>query len=124
MARSTEARKTLRELDKELAAASVELGQTLEWSTAERSILSLISATIDRKVDIANAYAKAESPSARVALSAELRLLEAAQARLLKQISTEAPVSATAATPLSAASAKASRAGAKGARSRWNRASG
>jgi hypothetical protein len=124
MARSAEARKTLRELDKELAAASVELGQPLEWSTVERSILSLISATIDRKVDIANDYAKAESPSARVTLSAELRLLEAAQARLLKQISTEAPVSSTATTPLSAASAKASRAGAKGARSRWNRASG
>lgn len=109
----------LRELDKELAAASVELGQTLVWSTEERAVLAMIGAEIDRKVDLTNDYEAAQSPSARVTISAELRLLEAAIQRLLKQIHTDVPAAPAVSAPLSAASATASRAGAKGARSRW-----
>ena len=37
MARTPEARKVLRDLDKELESASRRSGQTLEWSAAERA---------------------------------------------------------------------------------------
>jgi hypothetical protein len=63
--------------------------------------LDLISAAIDRKVDLSADYAVATDAKIRVKLSAEVRLLEAHIARLLKQVKTELP------TPTSRVSEKA-----------------
>jgi hypothetical protein len=84
MARSTKARKVLRELDKELESASKRARKTLEFSAAERAILDLISANFDRISDLRAAYAEASEVKVRVKLSTELRLLEQAAARLLR----------------------------------------
>jgi hypothetical protein len=91
VARSAEARKVLADLDAELVLASKRRGVTGEWSASERAVLRLISATIDRKSGLAREYARTEDVSLRVKLSAELRLLEAQQARLLKQVTPDVP---------------------------------
>jgi len=76
MARSVEARKVLRELDSELAAASERTGTNLVWTAADRELLSLIGDSIDRHADLAAHYANADEVKVRVKLSAEMRLLE------------------------------------------------
>ncbi len=43
VAKSAEARKVLRELEKEKAAAAAQLGQSLDWSAADTAILGQIS---------------------------------------------------------------------------------
>jgi hypothetical protein len=91
MARSAEARKVLRDLDKELESASRRARKKLEFSAAERAILDLISANFDRIADLRAAYAEASEVKVLVKLSTELRLLEQAAARLLKQIRTDLP---------------------------------
>lgn len=80
-----------RELDKQLAAAAAASGARLDWTAQEREVLELISSTIDRKCDLQADYAAASEPKVRVKLSAEIRLLEAAVARMLRQVKTEAP---------------------------------
>ncbi|MGO9382391.1 MAG: hypothetical protein ACLP4W_09910 [Mycobacterium sp.] len=80
-----------RELDKQLAKSAAASGRPLVWSAQETAILDLISTQIDRKFDLAADYALAGEMKTRVKISAELRLLEASIARLLKQISTETP---------------------------------
>lgn len=89
MAHSPEARKVRRELDKELAAAGAASGRDLVWSAAETQVLGLISAAIDRKVDLSADYAAATGANVRVKLSSEVRLLEGHIARLLKQVKTD-----------------------------------
>lgn len=91
MARSAEARKVLRELDKELESAGRRAHKKLEWSAAERAILDLISANFDRISDLRMAYQDAAEVKVQIKLSTELRLLEQAAARLLKQIKTDLP---------------------------------
>ncbi|WP_159842397.1 hypothetical protein [Nocardia sp. CY41] len=110
MRHSSEARKMLRALDAELSEVSRRLGQPVEWSERDRAVLELIASNIDRKADLSDRYSEAEDTKTRVKLSAELRLLEAALARLLKQIDPEPAVT-------SPRSAQASRA----ARARWER---
>jgi len=89
MARSPEARKVLRELEKELESASRRARKKLEFSAAERAVLDLISANFERISDLRAAYAETSEVKVRVKLSTELRLLEQAVARLLKQVKTD-----------------------------------
>jgi hypothetical protein len=112
-AKSDEAQRVLRALDAELAAAAKTAGRELVWSAAEREVLDLIAAQIDRKVELAQRYAEADQVRVKLALATEVRLTEASVARLLKLIDTEVPEDA----PLSATSMKARRA----AQSRWDR---
>ena len=112
MARSAEARKLLAEFTSYLAAASTRRGETLSFTPQEQAVLGLISAQIDRKCDLKRMYAKAaDDPKVLVKLSAELRLLEASIARLMKQVQVDMPMQQ------SPTSRKAS----KAARTRWNR---
>lgn len=111
MARSAEARKVLRELDNELAAASARRGEKLVWTAAERAVLGLISAQIDRKVWLSRAWARTDDLKLRVKLNAELRLAESHLARLLLKVTPDVPAAESLRT------VKARRA----ARARWNR---
>lgn len=110
MARSEGARKLLRELDSELAASSERTGTTLVWTAADRAVLDAVAANIDRRVDLTADYQSSTEPKVRVKLSAELRLLEGALARLLKEVKTDIP------TPEPQATIKARRA----ANARWH----
>ncbi|WP_235674636.1 hypothetical protein [Mycolicibacterium pulveris] len=105
-----EARKVLRELDAELAASSERTGTTLVWTAADRAVLDAIAANIDRRVDLTADYQASTEPKVRVKLSAELRLLEGALARLLKEVHTDIPA------PESQTTIKARRA----ANARWH----
>lgn len=94
MARSSDARRIRRELDKELESAGKRAGKKLEWSAAERAILDLISADFDRLSDLHDAYVAAidmGEVKLQVKLSTEIRLLEQSAARLLKQVKTDLP---------------------------------
>lgn len=105
------ARKVLRELDEELAASGVRAGQELTWDAADRALLALIAAALDRGTDLAADYRRAEDAKSRMQLSAELRLTEQAIARMLKQVKTDIPL------PMSITSLKAQRA----SRARWDK---
>ena len=111
-AKSAEARRLLRELDKDLAAASLRQGQTVVWSPQEQAILSQISSILDRKADFLEVYEASDEVKVRLKISAEVRLLEQAAARLVKEIKTDV------AAPMSHTSRKASQA----AKTRWDRA--
>jgi hypothetical protein len=113
-ARSAEARRIRRELDKELSAAAASSGSPLVWTAQDRVVLDLISAAVDRKVDLADVYAEAADAKARVKMSAEIRLLEAHVARLIKQVRTDVP------QPETMTTIKARRA----AQARWERERG
>lgn len=92
MPRSPQGRRIARDLDKELAAAAQSSGKPLEWTAAERAVIGLITAQIDRIADLTVDYdAAVDSPKIRVKLSSEMRLLEASVARLLKQVRTDIP---------------------------------
>ena len=98
-------------MDTELAGSSERSGQTLSWTAAERAILDAVAANIDRRVDLARDYESSTEPKVRVKLSAELRLLENAVARLLREVNTDVPA------PESQTTIKARRA----VRARWDR---
>ena len=91
MGHCAEARRVRRELDKELAETGVRSGRSLVWTAADREVLALIASAIDRKCDLQRDYSAAEDAKTRVKISAELRRIEAAVARLLKQVHTETP---------------------------------
>jgi short-subunit dehydrogenase len=114
MAHCAEARRVRRELDKQLAATAAASGRTLVWTAQDREVLELIASAIDRKCDLQRDYAAAEEAKTLAKISAELRLTEASIARLLKQVSTDAP------QPMSLRSLKAQRA----ARVRWDHDAG
>lgn len=88
-AKSAEARKVLRDLEKEKAAAAAQLGQSLDWSAADTAILGQISSILDRKAQLLALYEGAEDVKMKVKLSGEVRLLEQAAARLALQVKTE-----------------------------------
>lgn len=111
MARTAEAQKVLDELDAELKSASRRARKTLEWSAAERAILALVASNLDRIADLRAAYAEASEVKVQIKLSTELRLLEQAAARLLRQVKTDLP------EPDSKTTVRARAA----ARSRWDR---
>jgi hypothetical protein len=91
MANCPEARRVRRELDQQLADAGRAAGMTLVWSAAERAILDLIQAQLNRKYDLGKDYRAAEDARTRVQVSAELRLLESSVERLLRRIKTDVP---------------------------------
>jgi hypothetical protein len=111
-AKSAEARRLLRELDQDLAASSLRQGQNVVWSPQEQAILGQISSILDRKADFLEAYEASDEVKVRLKISAEVRLLEQAAARLVKEIKTDVPA------PQSYTSTKAARA----AKVRWDRA--
>jgi hypothetical protein len=89
---SSEAEAVLRALDDQLALVGQERGETLEWTPQERFALDLLSAEIDRTVDLAAVYESCgEDVKLRVKLSAELRLLRQSTARMVREIKTELP---------------------------------
>ncbi|BBY91339.1 hypothetical protein MGALJ_10080 [Mycobacterium gallinarum] len=91
MAKSPEARKIRRDLDKELESVAHERGHTLVWSAQEQAVIGLICDQIDRKVEIFAAYEESSDPKVKVKLSGEMRLLEQSVARLLRQVKTDVP---------------------------------
>jgi hypothetical protein len=113
MAKSSEARRIRRDLDKQLAASSERSGRTLAWSAQETAVIAQISSILDRKAEFLELYNTAEDVKAKLKLSAEIRLLEQAAARLIRGIETELP------RPPSLRSMKAQRA----ARARWDQSS-
>jgi hypothetical protein len=113
MAKSSEARRTLRDLDKQLSASSERSGRTLAWNAQERAVLSQISSILDRKAEFLELYQAAEDVKTKLKLSAEIRLLEQGAARLIRSIETDIPETASLRT------IKARRA----ARARWDRSS-
>jgi hypothetical protein len=114
MAKSSEARRILRDLDKQLAASSERSGRTLAWNAQERAILAQISSILDRKAEeFLDLYKAAEDVKAKLKLSAEIRLLEQATARLIRGIETDIP------EPTSLRTIKARRA----AHARWDQSS-
>jgi hypothetical protein len=111
-AKSAEARKVLRELDRELAEAGRSKGVNLVWSAAEASILAQIASVLDRKHDFLAVYEAPETDlMTRLKISSEVRLLEGLAARLVRQIKTDV------AQPESLKSVKAR----KAAKRRWDR---
>jgi hypothetical protein len=107
MARSAEARKILRDLDKELDSAAQRSGQNLVWSAQERAVLGLISDEIDRKQAILEAWEQSTDPKVQCRLSAEARLLEQSIARLLKAIKTDLPARPSSKTAMARRAANA-----------------
>lgn len=112
-AKSPEARRVLRDLNKELELVSAGRGQKLFWSAQESAILDQISSILDRKSELLQLSAEARSVKNKLKLSQELRLLERAAASLVTQIRTDLP------QPESHRTVKARRA----ARARWDRSS-
>jgi hypothetical protein len=110
-AKTAEAQRILAALDAELAEAAKAAGRDLVWGAAERDIIDMIGAAVDRRVELAANYEACESTATKLKIAPELRLLEQAIARLYRQVSTEVP------QPMSAVSRKAQHA----ARSRWDR---
>lgn len=92
-AKSAEARKVLRELEKEKDSAAAQQGLTLEWSASDTAILGQISSILDRKCELLALYRAVPDSDVKtkVKLSAEVRLLEQAAARLVQQVKTELP---------------------------------
>jgi len=111
MAKSIEGQQLLAALNDELAASAKNSGRDLVWSAAEKDILGMIGAAVDRRVELSAAYETCESTGAKLRVATELRLLEQSISRLYKQVSTELPA------PMSVVSQKAQRA----ANARWDR---
>ena len=80
-----EARRLVAALEAELAEHG------LVWSAAEATVVAQICDALDRKHDLQRLYDGAEDVAALVRLSAEIRLLESAVGRLLRQVSTDDP---------------------------------
>lgn len=112
---SPEARKVLRELEKEKQAASAALEIPLDWSAADTAILGQISSILNRKWELLGLYDAAADVKVKVKLSAELRLLEQAAARLVQQVKTELP---------SAVESPTTRKARRAADVRWRRTAG
>lgn len=90
-AKSAEARRVLRDLNKELEVVSKSRSQKLVWSAQESAILDQISSILDRKSELLGLYEEARSVKNKLKLSQELRLLERAAASLVSQIRTDLP---------------------------------
>jgi hypothetical protein len=110
-AKTAETQRLLAALDEELAASAKHAGTDLVWSAAEKDILGMIGAAVDRRMELSEAYEACESMAAKLKVATELRLTEQAIARLYKQVSTDLPA------PMSVVSQKAQRA----ANARWDR---
>lgn len=62
-----------------------------DWTAAERVVLDMIAAAVDRRVDLEARYAQADEDKLRIKLSGELRLIQGHIAQLLKQVKTDVP---------------------------------
>jgi hypothetical protein len=111
MARSAAALRLRRDLDAELLANGLAVGEDLQWSAAELAVLELISNHVDRREELQAAYDESDQVRVRIALATEIRLLEAGVARLLRQVATDVPA------PMSVVSLKAQ----KASNARWDR---
>jgi hypothetical protein len=111
-AKSAEARKVLADLQKELEEAGARQGRKLVFSAAENAVVLQVCSLLDRKTELLELYEQARSVKTKLKLSQELRLLEQAAARLLKDIKTDLAPAPSLRTQ------KAQRA----ARARWDRA--
>jgi hypothetical protein len=109
---SVDAVALLQAMDAELAENAKKLGRPLKWSAAERAILELAADTIDRRGELQSLYEATADAKLQLKIACELRLIEAALARLLAKIKTEMPA------PQSNVSRKAAHA----ARVRWDSA--
>jgi hypothetical protein len=78
-------------LDDEQAEASAQCGQELVWSAQEQAIRGQLASVLDRKVELLELYESAETVNLKVKLSGEVRLLEQAIARLVRQIKVGLP---------------------------------
>ena len=110
-AHCAEAMAVLDGLDVELAASAKRAGRPMGWSTADTTLRELIASTIDRRTGLQRLYEAATDPALALRLSAELRLLEASIARLLKQVKIAMP----------AAQSKKSQKASQAAHARWDR---
>ena len=81
----------LADLDADLAAAGGATGDRLEWTTEELVAREALADTIARRARVAEIWATATDPKLVVKLSVELRQLDAAVMRPLKEINAEAP---------------------------------
>ena len=111
---------TLAELMARLGHSTAEAAMRYQHAAADRdravaaAMSELIQAGIDRNCDLQRDYADAADAKMRLKLSAELRLVEAQLARLVKQVNTDVPA------PTSLRSVKAQRA----ALARWSKDAG
>ena len=69
-AHTPHAQAVLDALEAELAANAEQIGQSLEWSAAERAVLDLIADTIDRRTDLQARYAACDDSGARLKVAA------------------------------------------------------
>jgi hypothetical protein len=60
-AKSAEAQALLAGLDADLAASAKHSGRDLVWSAAERDVLSMIGAAVDRRVELSAAYGRSHA---------------------------------------------------------------
>ena len=81
------------DLDEELARTSKVTGRTLEWSAADRAVLALIEANRDRAAMLKGHCDRATDVKQIRLIAGEMRATDAALARLVKLVSTEAPTS-------------------------------
>lgn len=81
------------DLDEELARTSKVTGRNLEWSAADRAVLGLIEANRDRAAMLKDHCDRATDVKQIRLLAAEMRATDAALARLVKLVSTDAPTS-------------------------------
>jgi hypothetical protein len=112
-AKSAEARKLVADLQRELEKAGARQGHKLVFSAAENACIQQVCSLVDRKTELWGMYEQARSVKSKLKLSQELRLVEQAVARLLRDIKTDV------APAPSLRSQKATRA----ARARWDRGS-
>jgi hypothetical protein len=112
--KSLEAKRILRELDKELAAASERCGQQLVWSAQDSAVLAQLSSVLDRKAELVDLYDDAKSVKNKLLLSREIRLLEQSSARLVQLIKTD----------LAPAESMTTRKARRAAQARWDRSPG
>jgi hypothetical protein len=107
----TEAERVRAGLERELAEAGARQGHTLVWSAQETAVLAQIASLLDRKADLLEMYRSARAVKNKLKLSSELRLIESAVARLLREVRTDVG------QPEGLRTVKARRA----ARARWDR---
>ena len=92
--RSEAARQVVGALNAELAANAKSRGVALSWSPAEQELLRQLGETIDRREDIAAAYANViakDDPRTLVHLSQEIRQLDRQAAATMAALETDVP---------------------------------
>ncbi len=89
--RTSRAQQVLDSLDAELAAVGEARGERLSWTAAECELREILAATIDRRERVIGFCERTRDRKLVVKLSAEIRQLDTAVGRLLKQIRTDVP---------------------------------